>query len=57
MIKLGWLANTMSFLVKHSSAKEGDQMTRTLREPKWRKIIGPCRVDLKEGIRFCKEVY
>ncbi|GKE35223.1 hypothetical protein Tco_1454545 [Tanacetum coccineum] len=38
----GRLANIMSFLVKISSAAEGEDTKRTFRDPKRRKTIGPC---------------
>lgn len=34
-------AKTMSFLVKHSSARDGDETTATSREPNLRVKIGP----------------
>lgn len=40
-IKRGRLAKTISFLVKHSSAADGDETTTVRRLPNWRKMIGP----------------
>lgn len=44
-IREGRLAKTMSFLVKHSSAADGDETTSIRREPNWRRRVGPCRFD------------
>lgn len=41
MSKDGRLANTMSFLVKHSSTADGDEMITAKREPSWREKMWP----------------
>lgn len=41
----GRFAKTMSFLVKHSSTADGDETTRTRRDPNWRRNTGPFRLD------------
>ena len=46
----GRLAKTTSCFVRHSSAKEGEEIRRTGREPKLRKTMGPYLFDRLERV-------
>lgn len=46
------LANATSFLVRHSSARGAEEITRTGREPKRRKMMGPWRVERRARARW-----
>lgn len=42
----------MSFLVKHSSAIDGEETKMTRREPNWRRRIGPYRAEILANVRW-----
>ena len=50
MSRRGRLAKTTSFLVKHSSAIEGDETTRTRRDPSRSKTTRPYRLDTLDRV-------
>ena len=50
----GRLAKIMSFLVKHSSAADGGETTRTACDPNLKKSMG--HSDLQSWIEFCRGV-
>ncbi|KAG5542042.1 hypothetical protein RHGRI_021775 [Rhododendron griersonianum] len=47
---MGRLAKTTWFLVKHSSAAEGEETRRTEREPKRRERIGPWALERADRV-------
>lgn len=50
--KRGRLARMMSFLVKHSWTKEGEEMTTTRREPNQREMMSPYLWDRVVKVRW-----
>jgi len=50
MSKRGRLAKTTSFLVKHSSAMEGDETTSSRRDPSWSNNTGPCLLEIFDSV-------